>query len=323
MKAIVVEQPGTPEVLTIKEVPRPIPQPGWVLIRVKAFGLNRSELFTRQGHSPDVKFPRILGIECVGIVEAAPDTNHHPGQVVATAMGGMGRTFDGGYAEFTCVPAHQVLPLTTTLDWATLGALPEMLQTSWGALTEGLDVQAGQVLLIRGATSSIGMTATALAKEKGLTVVGTTRNPQKVNAIVNNGADHVFVDSGQIAASIRQQFPAGVDRVLELVGATTLLDSLQATAAKGLVCMAGILGNAWAIESFEPMTAIPSTVRLTTYSGDVQNVLATPLQQFVDRVVAGEIRVNVDRVFQFDDIVAAHHYMESNLATGKVVVYVD
>ena len=128
MKAVVVERPGPPEVLTLQERPVPQPKPGWVLIRVRAFGLNRSELFTRQGHSPSVTLPRILGIEAVGEVVAAPGTELSPGQTVATAMGGMGRKFDGSYAEYTCVPARQVQTLETTLDWPTLAALPEMIQ---------------------------------------------------------------------------------------------------------------------------------------------------------------------------------------------------
>ncbi len=111
-------------VLRLQERLVPKPKPGWVLIRVRAFGLNRSELFTRQGHSPSVTFPRILGIEAVGEIVAAPGTALSPGQTVATAMGGMGRQFDGSYAEYTCVPARQVQTLDTMLDWPTLGALP-------------------------------------------------------------------------------------------------------------------------------------------------------------------------------------------------------
>ncbi len=125
MQAVVIYEPGGPEVLKLEEWPVPTPRPGWVLIRVKAFGLNRSELFTRQGHSPNVKFPRILGIEAVGVVEEAPDGEFRPGQTVATAMGGMGRQFDGGYAEYTCVPGGQVQAVNTSLDWPTLGALPD------------------------------------------------------------------------------------------------------------------------------------------------------------------------------------------------------
>lgn len=149
MKAVVIKQAGEPEVLRIETVPIPTPQPGEVLIRVKAFGLNRSELFTRLGHSPSVTFPRILGIEAVGVVEDAPGGEFGKGDVVATAMGGMGRQFDGSYAQFTCVPAAQVQAVATKLDWATLGAIPEMLQTAWGSLFKSLALQNGERLLIR------------------------------------------------------------------------------------------------------------------------------------------------------------------------------
>ena len=108
MKAAVIYEPGGPGVLKVESRPMPTPKKGQVLIQVKAFGLNRSELFTRQGHSPGVPVPRVLGIEAVGIVEEAPGDEFSKGQRVATAMGGMGRQFDGGYAEYTCVPVRQV-----------------------------------------------------------------------------------------------------------------------------------------------------------------------------------------------------------------------
>ena len=108
MKAAVIREPGAPEVLVIEELPVPKPAPGWILIRVKAFGLNQSELFTRQGHSPTVRFPRVLGIEAVGVVEDAPSGEFNTGDTVATAMGGMERAFDGSYAEYTSVPANQI-----------------------------------------------------------------------------------------------------------------------------------------------------------------------------------------------------------------------
>jgi NADPH:quinone reductase-like Zn-dependent oxidoreductase len=132
MKAVVIYEPGGPEVLKVESRPIPVPKPGQVLIRVKAFGLNRSELFTRQGHSPGVKFPRVLGIEAVGVVGEAPGGEFQKGDVVASAMGGMGREFDGGYAEYTCPPASQVQKIETKLPWETLGAMPEMLQTGMG-----------------------------------------------------------------------------------------------------------------------------------------------------------------------------------------------
>ena len=320
MKAVVIRKPGAPEVLAIEELPVPQPAPGWVLIRVKAFGLNRSELFTRQGHSPGAKFPRVLGIEAVGIVEEAPGGEFEPGQTVATAMGGMGRQFDGGYAEYTCVPAVQVQAINTTLDWQTLGALPEMIQTAWGSLNSALQLKPGQSLLIRGGTTSVGLAAAVLAKQQGATVAAATRKADRKAMLKDNGADHVFIDSGEIADDVHRVFPDGIDKVLELVGTTTLLDSLRCAARLGSVCMTGMVGNAWELERFSPMGAIPPTVNLTTYAGGSQDFIDTPLQTVVNEVERKRLAPKIGRVFQLDDIVEAHHCMEDNAAGGKIVV---
>src|SRR5204863_8677509 len=197
--------------LQIRELPLPEPRLGWVLIRVKAFGINRSELHTRLGLAQGVTFPRVLGIEATGVVVAAPGGEFEEGQQVAALMGGMGRSFDGGYAEFTSVPAAQVIPFRSELDWATLGAIPEMLQTAHGSLTVGLDAQPGQSLLIRGGTSSVGMAAAILAKDRGLTVLSTTRQPDRAVALKRIGVDHVLVDDGDIATQVRAIVPGGVE----------------------------------------------------------------------------------------------------------------
>ena len=320
MKAVVIHQAGGPEVLNLEDRPMPAPKPGWVLIRVRAFGLNRSELFTRQGHSPNVRFPRILGIEAVGEVVEAPGGGFAPGDKVATAMGGMGRAFDGGYAEYTLVPASQVQKVETGLDWATLGALPEMVQTAYGSLHTSLRLQAGQTLLIRGGTTSVGLTAAILAKKLGATVITTTRKPERETMLKANGADHVVIDDGQIADTVRGLLRTGVDRVLELIGTTTLLDSLIAAGRGGVVCMTGMVGDSWEFERFSPMDAIPTAVSLTTYAGGAEDFMATPLQDFVDEVEKGRANAPIGKVFNIDDIAEAHETMEENQAGGKIVM---
>src|SRR3954469_25325592 len=217
MRAVVLDAPGPPEALRIRELPVPEPRPGWILIRVKAFGLNRAELHTRLGLAQGVTFPRVLGIEATGTVASDPAGRFAPGRQVATLMGGMGRVFDGGYAEFTCVPAEQVIPFRSDLDWATLGAVPEMLQTAHGSLTLGLDAQPGQSLLIRGGTSSVGMAAAVLAKARGLTVLSTTRRADRPPGLRAIGVDHPILDEGEVAPAVRAVVPDGVDVALELV----------------------------------------------------------------------------------------------------------
>jgi len=320
MRAVVLDGPGPPEALRIRELPTPEPQPGWVLIRVKAFGVNRSELHTRLGLAHGVTFPRVPGIEATGVVAAAPSGEFEEGLQVAAMMGGMGRTFDGGYAEFTNVPASLVIPFRSELDWATLGAIPEMLQTAHGSLTVGLDAQPGQTLLIRGGTSSVGMAAAILARDRGLTVLSTTRQPHRAATLDAIGVDHVLVDDGAVAAQARAIAPGGVDAAIELVGTNTLPDTLRATAVHGVVCFTGMLSNQWTVADFYPIEYIPSGVRLTAYGGEAADLPADVLQAYLDAVAAGRLTVPIHRTYALDEIAEAHEDMEAGRATGKLVV---
>ena len=309
--------------LEVRELPVPAARDDWSLVQVKGAGLNRSELRTRQGHAPNVTFQRVLGIECVGIVAASTDPGLPEGTTVAAVMGEMGREFDGGYAEYALLANSLLMPVTTTLPWEVLAALPETYLTAQGSLDALGLVPGGQGrLLIRGGTSSAGMAAASIASGHGVETAATTRRQDKVDALTAAGVDHMLVDDGgSLAASVHAAWPEGPDHVLDLVGASTLPDSLRLVRRGGTVCMAGSLSG-WLIPDFEPIAMIPSGTKLTAFHSDNVKGSAgtTVLQRVVHEVEAGVYRPNVDRVFGLDDIVAAHQYMENNQATGKLVV---
>ena len=321
MRAVVVHEAGGPEVLTLEERPVPDAKPGWVLVRIHAFGLNRSELITRAGGSGDaVKFPRVLGIECVGEVVEAPDADLEPGQTFVAAMGEMGRAYDGGYEEYALLPVSQVIPVETTLGWPELGAVPETFGTAWGSL-QTLDLQPRQTLLVRGGTSSVGMAAITLAKDAGVRVLATTRQEHKRAALEANGVDHVVIDGGEIATEVREIVPGGVDALFELVGPTTMRDSLYAVRRGGRACISGFLEDVWDVEPARE-EADRVGVAFARYGSSVIDVdgYRDVFQDIVRRVEAGRLRLNLDRTFTLDELPQAHRYMEANRASGKLVV---
>jgi NADPH:quinone reductase-like Zn-dependent oxidoreductase len=295
MRAAVCVRAGGPEVLEIRELPVPGVREGWTRVRVTGAGLNRSELRTRQGHSPGVRFPRVLGIECVGVVEASTDPRIEEGTTVAAVMGEMGRDFDGGYAEYALLPNELLMPITTTLPPEILAALPETFLTAHGAL-DTLSLEPGDRLLIRGGTSSVGLAAAAIASSRGVEVTATSRR----------------LENAEIGTP---------SHVLDLVGTDTVLDSLRRVRRGGTVCVAGSLSG-WLIGEFEPIAMIPSGTRLTAFhSNDIRGGAgAATLQRIVGDVEAGVYGPNLARVFALAEVVAAHRYMEENRATGKVVL---
>lgn len=320
MRAVVINEPGGPEVLKVRDVPVPIPAPGWVLVRVEAFGLNRSELHFRSGVASSGSFPRIPGIEAVGTVVVAPGGEFPVGTQVAALMGGMGRAFDGGYAEFVCVPVSSVVPFRSALGWDLLGAVPEMLQTAAGSLRVGLEAVDGQSLLIRGGTSSVGLALATLGSLRGMTIFSTTRNPASRALLEEAGVQHVIIDDGDVAAHVREIMPDGVDGAVELVGVNVMRDTLRSVRTGGTVCFTGMLSDQWTIPEFYPMDWLPNGVRLTAYSGSASDLTPSDLQGFLDAVEAGHVHVPVGRVYQLEQIAEAHRDMERGIAGGKLVV---
>ncbi|MGX5210305.1 alcohol dehydrogenase catalytic domain-containing protein [Streptomyces violaceus] len=325
MRAVVVTQPGGPDALQVTTVPMSERQPGWVRIKVKAFGVNESEVTTRKGESdPEVTYPRIPGIEGVGVVDQADeDSGLHPGQQVATMMGGMGRSFDGSYAQYVTVPASQVIPFEIDLPWEVAGALPEMFQTAYGSLATGLGLQAGQTLLIRGGTSTVGLSAATIAKDLGATVLSTTRSLERAGELRAMGVDHPLVDSGTIADQVRELMPDGVDAVLELVGCSVLADTLRTVRRHGTVCFTGALAGQWTIPDFTPFM-LPSGVRLTSYAGGATDLPAQVFQQHLQAIAAGRLKAPVAKVYHgLEQVRDAQADVEAGTTPGKHVVLLD
>ncbi|EIW84005.1 GroES-like protein [Coniophora puteana RWD-64-598 SS2] len=334
MRAVVCpEAPVPPTGLVYTAAhPKPAPKEGHVLIRVRAFGLNRSELFTRQGHSPGIAFPRVLGIECVGEVQdAGGSARWKAGDKVAAIMGGMGRQFDGGYAEYTLVPQSCVSPpidLPPSIDWAKFAAIPETYMTAWGTLKASLNLQPLDTLLIRGGTTSVGLAAAALARSSLFgcaRVIATTRSAGKEGALRASGVSDVVVDdSGSVAEKVKALTGGrGADKAIELVGGPTLTDTCLALAANGVASVVGCVSGEWTVKEFYPFEALAPSKHLTFFGSNAVDMSSAPVQWIVNALDKGELKTSIDKVFKMEQAGEAHAYMESNAAAGKVVCVVD
>ena len=323
MRAMVITEPGGPEVLQIEEVADPVPGDGDVLIRVRAFGVNHAETHMRKGEWPEAT--PISGIEAVGTVAADPSGTFPEGTKVLTIMGGLGRVRNGSYAEYTSAPATNVVAIDTSLDWTELAAIPESYATAWLALHGNLELEAGHTLLVRGATSALGQAALNVAHDAGARVIATTRRRDRAELLRTLGADAVVIDSGEIAGEVRELAPGGVDRVLDLVGNSVLRDSLRAVANRGRVCQAGFLGGLGPVDAFLPAFEMPSGVQFSFFGSfeigtGAFPISLVPFQEIVEKAAAGVYRAKPARVFVFEDIPEAHKVMEASQAAGKLVV---
>ena len=317
MKAIVIYERGGPEKLVYTEVPVPAVKPGWSLVKVRGFGINHSEVFTRQGLSPSVTFPRIPGIECVGeIAETSDPARLKEGQKVISIMGEMGRDFDGGYAEYVLLPNDQIYPVETELPWERLAAIPETFYTAYGSM-KNLRIEDGQSVLVRGASSGVGIAFVKLVKGSfsNVRMVGSTRSLKKGEILRSAGFDDIIEErNGEL------QTEACFDRVLELIGPATLRDTCRHTSEGGIVCSTGQLGGKWYMDGFEPIMELPANGYLTSfYSG---NVTAKRIQEMLDYIAEWGIDTSPERVFSLSEVPKAHALIESGESLGKIVVLV-
>lgn len=323
MKAMIIQQHGGPEQLVLRELPAPQPAEGDVLIRVKALGINHAEVFMRRGDWGRVA--QVSGIECVGEVVADTTGRLAAGTKVAAILGGMGRTRNGSYAEYTVVPAANVIPIESSLSWTDLAAIPESYATAWSCLFDRHPLKGGQVLLIRGATSALGQAAINLAAEVGATVLAATRSDAKRPLLQSLGAHSVLIENYELSAAVRERYPEGIDAVLDLVGNRTLHDSLKMARKDGRVIMAGFLGGHDPVP-FNIITSLPTGVDLNFFAsafvfGNKDYPLSNiPLQRMIRSAESGRYRAKPVRVFPFEQIPDAHRLMESNEANGKIVV---
>ena len=328
MKAYVVEHPGGPEVLTVKNIASPAPGVDEVRVRVRAFGLNRAEVYRRAGKMGPIAGPTVLGIEAVGEVIEDATGRFRVGQRVATAMGGMQFSRNGSYAEEVTVLRSNVIDLDgTQLDWEELAALPESYLTVWGAIGRQLAVTTDASVLIRGATSSVGQAAITYARAQGATVIATTRSAANAERLHAIGADSVVIDTGNIADAVLAHAPGGVDIALEVVGAPAVRDTLKAVRPYGSVVVIGLLGGPPVIESLNLMSDLPQAVSLSFFGSGMLGTSAlplddSPLRRIAERIAAGSTPSLRVQTFDFDDVQRAHRLIESDKALGKLVVRV-
>jgi NADPH:quinone reductase-like Zn-dependent oxidoreductase len=313
MKAVVLTGITPKEQVQLTEAPVPQTRPGWVLVKVHAFGMNHSEQILRLSEiqASYIKKPVIPGIECAGKIADPSDSRLQRGQKVIAMMGGMGRSFDGSYAEYALLPVHHVFPVDSDLFWEDLAAVPETYFTAWGSLFECLQLKAEDTLLVRGATCALGYAAIQIAKALGCHVIATTHRENKLSLLAE--ADEAVLDQGILTGSIH-----GVTKALDLVGPRYLKDTLTAVEKGGIVCNTGILGGVYALNGFDPIKDIPNGVYLTGFFSNY------PTQEIVDDMFRffGEHKLVPVKgeVFAFEAIRDAVYAQESGTVNGKIVV---
>ena len=315
MKAVLIDKITEGKDIVLSDAPIPSVHPGWVLVKVRAFGLNHSEKLLRLNEirADYIQKPVIPGIECVGEIADPSDSGLEVGQKIVALMGGMGRSFNGSYAEYALLPRRIVFPIESDLEWEALGAVPETYFTAWGSLFECLHLTQNDTLLIRGATCALGYAAMQIAKVLGCKIIATTHREDKLPLIAD--ADEAIIDDGKLSGKI-----SGATRALDLIGPRNLRDTLTAVEKGGIVCQTGLLGGIYALNGFDPIKDIPNGVYLTGFFSNY------PTQAVIDEIFTflneKKLVPVCGKVFDFENVRDAIIAQDVGGVNGKIVVKV-
>ena len=313
MKAVLLDKITPAEMIQLKETEMPEIKPGWVLIKVKGFGMNHSEQILRLNeiNADYIQKPLIPGIECVGEIVDPSDSNFNFGQKVIGLMGGMGRSYNGSYAEYALLPTKQVFHIDSNLPWHSLAAVPETYYTAWGSLFECLHLNSEDTLLIRGGTSALGYAAIQIAKAINCKVIATTHRKEKLSLLQE--ADEAVLDDNNLSGKLKN-----VNKILELVGPKTLKDSLKLAKVGAIVCHTGVLGGVYTLNGFDPIKDIPNGVYLTGFFSNY------PKQETINDIFhffnKHQLEPKIGKSFDFSDIKQACIAQDSGKVNGKIVV---
>ena len=313
MKAVLLDKITAAEDVILSEYAVPKARPGWVLVKVKAFGLNHSEKLLRLNEirADYIQKPIIPGIECAGEIADPSDSGLAAGQKVVALMGGMGRSFHGSYAEYAILPRNILFTVESDLPWEELGAVPETYFTAWGSLFEGLKLNEKDTLLIRGASCALGYASMQIAKALGCKVIATTHREDKLPLLAE--ADEAVIDDGILCGRIH-----GVTKALDLIGPRNLKDTLSAVDKGSIVCQTGLLGGVYALNGFDPIKDIPNGVYLTGFFSNY------PTQQVMDGIFTflneKKLIPVSGRVFDFEHILDAVKAQDEGSVNGKIVI---
>ena len=326
MRCITFTNPGGPQVLTLAECPTPVPKPDEVLVQVAAAGVNRPDIFQRQGqYPPPPGASPILGLEVAGTVVAVGSKvqQWQPGNTVCALTNG------GGYADYAAIPASQCLPVPAGLSLLQAASLPETFFTVWANVFDRCRLQAGETLLVHGGSSGIGVAAIQIATALGATVIVTAGSETKCRACINLGAAYAinYREQNFVEAVTAATDGNGADVILDMVGGDTIQQNIQAAASDGRITWINFQNGAKATVNFLPvmtkrLTLTGSTLRPQPASYKAR--LAQALQQQVwPHIESGQIKAVIQQVFPLANAAAAHKLLEQGGHIGKIMLAVQ